>query len=69
MQYWYLNFAENFVTSARLLVPPCPEQLKLKDDELRRIDTPANKRKAPQKDSSSEKVDSDSFTGDLLMSA
>uniref|UniRef100_A0A8W8MFF3 39S ribosomal protein L1, mitochondrial n=1 Tax=Magallana gigas TaxID=29159 RepID=A0A8W8MFF3_MAGGI len=60
---------ENFVTSARLLVPPCPEQLKLKDEELRRIDTPANKRKAPQKDSTSEKVDSDSFTGDLLMSA
>lgn len=59
---------ENFVTSARLLVPPCPEQLKLKDDELRRIETP-NKKKAPQKDSSSEEVDSDSSTGDLLMSA
>lgn len=65
---WYLNFAENFVTSARLLVPPCPEQLKLKDDELRRIETP-NKKKAPQKDSSLEEVDSDSSTGDLLMSA
>lgn len=49
-------------------MPPCPEQLKLKDDELRRIETP-NKKKAPQKDSSSEEVDSDSSTGDLLMSA
>lgn len=49
-------------------MPPCPEQLKLKDDELRRIETP-NKKKAPQKDSSLEEVDSDSSTGDLLMSA
>nr|XP_022314675.1 uncharacterized protein LOC111119112 [Crassostrea virginica] len=62
---------ENFVTSARLLVPPCPEQLKIRDEELRRIVTPENMTQKPQKDKEEdrENVDSERFTGDLLVTA
>lgn len=66
-----LNYTENFVTSARLLVPPCPEQLKIRDEELRRIVTPENMTQKPQKDKEEdrENVDSERFTGDLLVTA
>lgn len=72
MEWLYcLNYTENFVTSARLLVPPCPEQLKIRDEELRRIVTPENMMRKPQKDieEDRENVDSESFTGDLLATA
>ena len=72
MEWLYcLNYTENFVTSARLLVPPCPEQLKIRDEELRRIVTPENMTQKPQKDTEEdrENVDSESFTGDLLVTA
>ncbi|XP_062603769.1 uncharacterized protein LOC134265561 [Saccostrea cucullata] len=46
---------ENFVTSARLLVPPCAEQLKLKDEELRRFVT--SKKQKSKKDTQREEED------------
>ncbi|XP_056018412.1 uncharacterized protein LOC125669640 isoform X2 [Ostrea edulis] len=44
---------EDFVTSARLLVPPCPEQLKLQDAELRRFVKTV--KQTPQKDTETKK--------------
>ncbi|XP_061196077.1 uncharacterized protein LOC133204377 [Saccostrea echinata] len=56
---------ENFVTSARLLVPPCAEQLKLKDEELQRFVTSTSNKRKSQKDTQKEEEEQEDMLEEI----